>query len=101
MSRLGIILLSIWLILKGVVEISDLPLPAGNVILPALAIVTGVVFLVNPRKSRLSGRLAVWALAIYLILSGLLSLLSIKLPEGGLILALLAIVAGILLLIER
>jgi hypothetical protein len=100
-NRLGIILLSIWLILNGVVNLFSVHLPAGDVILPALAIVTGIVILANPRKSRLSGRLAIWALALFLILSGLLSLVSIHFPAGGQIVALLAVAAGVLLLIER
>jgi hypothetical protein len=40
-------------------------------------------------------------LAIWLILSGLISLLGLSFPYSGLILALIAIVAGILLLLGR
>jgi hypothetical protein len=101
MNRLGIILLSIWLLLSGVVNLFSVQLPAGDVILPALAIAAGIVLLANPRRAKFSGRLAVWALSIFLILNGLLDLLSINFAASGVVLALLAIAAGVLLLLER
>jgi hypothetical protein len=40
-------------------------------------------------------------LAVWLILTGLLPLLRLRIPEGGTILALLAVAAGVLILLDR
>jgi hypothetical protein len=50
---------------------------------------------------KLPRNLGTLLLAIWLILSGLISLLGLSFPYSGLILALIAIVAGILLLLGR
>ena len=50
---------------------------------------------------RLTRNLGLLLLGIWLILTGLLTLLRLNLPESGLILAVLAIVAGVLLLLGR
>jgi hypothetical protein len=50
---------------------------------------------------RLTKNLGMLLLGIWLILTGLLALLRLTIPESGLILAVLAIVAGVLILLGR
>jgi len=50
---------------------------------------------------KLTKNLGMLLLAIWLILTGLISLLGLVFPYSGLILALLAIAAGVLLLLGR
>jgi hypothetical protein len=50
---------------------------------------------------RLTKNLGLLLLGIWLILTGLLPLLRLTIPESGLILAVLAIVAGVLILLGR
>jgi len=50
---------------------------------------------------KLPKNLGMILLAVWLILSGLISLLGLSIPYSGLILALIAIVAGILLLLGK
>lgn len=50
---------------------------------------------------RLTKNLGMLLLGIWLILTGLLALLRLAIPEGSLILAVLAIVAGVLILLGR
>ncbi len=101
MNRIGIILLSIWLILTGLIVLVKINVPAAGIILPILALAAGIMLLVGQRRIKLRGRFAIWVLAAYLILAGLLALVSIKIPSSDIVLALLAIAAGVLLLVER
>jgi hypothetical protein len=50
---------------------------------------------------RLTKNLGMLLLGIWLILTGLLTLLRLTIPESGLILAVLAIAAGVLILLGR
>jgi len=101
MKNLAVILLAIWLIIMGLVPLLNLRLPSIDLILALLAIAAGVLFLFNSTKLRLGGKYGIIFLGIYLILVGLLPLLTINLPASGLILNILAIATGVLLLLKR
>ena len=101
MKNLGMVLLSIWLIITGLLTFATVSIPSSDIILALLAIAAGVLFLLDMREKRLSGNLGIILLSIWLILAGLLPLLSVTVPYSDIVLALLAIVAGILLLIRR
>jgi hypothetical protein len=98
-KNLGVILLAVWLIASGLISVLNISFPASGVILAILAIAAGVVLLVRPGS--LPGRIGVILLAIWLIVSGLLSVVNISVPSSGVILALVAIAAGVLILLER
>ena len=93
------LLLSIWLIVSGLLPLLKITIPASDIILALLAIAAGVLILLRPVK--LTRSLGVLLLGIWLIVTGLLPLLGINIPASGIILALLAIAAGILILLER
>ena len=101
-NRLGILLAAIWLILTGLVGLG-VAIPA--IVLNLLAIAAGVLLLLEGRVG--SGRRATGRdigrilLAVWLILTGLLPFLGNPLPSQGLIMAILAVAAGVLLLIGR
>lgn len=97
----GIILLSIWLILTGLLPLLSLNFPASGTLLALLAIAAGILLLLPLRGTRLSKNLGMLLLGIWLILTGLLPLLSLTFPASGTILALLALAAGVLLLLRR
>jgi len=101
MQTLTIILLAVWLILVGLMPVANLELPYLDLIAQLLAIAVGGLLLVGSRRIKLGGRAAILTLAGYLILSGLLPLLSTNDPTAGLILSALAIVSGVLLLAKR
>ena len=100
-NNLGIILLSIWLILSGLLPLLNITFPASGTVLALLAIAAGVLLLLPLRGTRLSRNLGMLLLGIWLILTGLLPLLSLTFPASGTVLALLAVAAGVLLLIRR
>ena len=101
MKNLAVILLSVWLIGIGLVPLLGLQLPSMDLILGLLAIAAGVMILLSSTKLRLGGKYGMILLAVYLILVGLLPLLSINLHAGGLILNVLAVATGALLLFRR
>ena len=85
-------------------------IPGGETLLAILAIAAGILILLGP--SRLAGGFrsakvigtGSWGmilLGIWLILVGLLPLLGLSIPAGATILALLAIAAGVLILLGR
>lgn len=97
-KNLGLLLLGIWLIAVGVVSLLGIGGQVVGIILDILAIATGVVILIVWRNW--PARIGMILLAVWLILSALLSLLAISFPASGIILAALAIAAGVVILIE-
>ena len=102
------LLLAIWLIASGLLPLLNLNIPASGTILALLALAAGVLILVSPGRLgagsgalRLAGSWGMLLLAIWLIITGLLPLLSISIPAIGTILAVLAIAAGVLMLLRR
>lgn len=98
-KKLGVILLAVWLIASGLMSLLSISFPASGVILAILAIAAGIVLLLRPGS--LPGRIGVILLAIWLIVSGLMSVVSINFPSSGVVLALVGIAAGVLILLER
>lgn len=92
-------MLGVWLILAGLVPLAGLRFPAYDVVMAVLALAAGILILVGPIRFRRS--LGAILLAVWLILQSLLPLLNISIPRGHLLLALLAIAAGILLLLDN
>ena len=98
-KNLGLFLLSIWLILMGLLSLLRITIPFSDSILALLAIAAGVVILLRPVKP--TSRLGVLLLGIWLIATGLLPLLGLNIPASDIIVALLAVAAGILILLRR
>jgi len=106
LHSLGLILLAIWLILTGLLPLLGLTIAGIGTILAVLALAAGVLILMNNlrmggRGGGLPANLGYLLLAIWLILTGMLPLLSITFAGSGTILAILAIAAGVLLLLRR
>jgi UPF0716 family protein affecting phage T7 exclusion len=96
---LGTILLGIWLILTGLLPLVTIKVPGAEIVLAILAIAAGVLLLLRP--GQISRTLGVILLCAWLILSGLLAITSFAMPGGTVVLGLLAIAAGILILLGR
>jgi hypothetical protein len=101
MQNLGWILLAIWLIASGLISLLGLKLPGGDILLGILALAAGVLMLLGYRKLKFKGNLGMLLLGIWLIVTGLLPLLNFNFPALGMVLAILAVAAGILLLLKR
>ncbi len=99
-EKLGTFLLALWLILTGLVTLTNLNIPSGQTVLAIIAIVAGILIFLEIRAAPTKnlGRLL---LAIYLVLLGIIPLLAISFPASGTVLAVLALAAGVLLLLGR
>jgi hypothetical protein len=101
MYTLGRILLAIWLILVGLLPLLNISFPGSDWIVPVLAIATGVIMLIGRGRVKLFRNLGVLLLSIWLILYGVIPLFKIGFPAAGVVLGVLAIAAGVLLLLNR
>ena len=101
MRNLAVILLAIWLIAIGLLPLLNVQIQAAALVLNILAVAAGVLLLIGSNRIKMSSRFAILLLGIYLILAGLLPLLSIDFPASGIVLAVLAIAAGVFLLLRR
>lgn len=101
MKRLAMTLLAIWLLIVGLEELIGFSFPAQNVILSLLALAAGVLLLLGEGKPFPIKNWGIFLLGVYLALLGLLQLFTIRFNNSGTLLALLALAAGILILLQR
>ena len=97
----GFMLLGAWLVLNGLVQITPLRVPGVSVILGLLAISAGIVMLMGVRGRAIRQHPGISLLAAWLIISGLLELVTFRLPVLGELLAFMVLVAGFFILLER
>ncbi len=98
-NNLGLLLLAIWLVATGLVSLLNISFTGSAVILALLAIAAGVFILLGAR--RLSNNAGMLLLSIWLILTGLFPLINLSFEGEGIVLAILAVAAGVLLLLRR
>jgi len=101
MQNLGWILLAIWLIASGLIALLGIRIPNGEMLLGLLAIAAGILMLLGQRKLKFKGNLGLLLLSVWLIVSGLIPLIHLSFAALGVIMAVLALAAGILLLLRR
>ncbi|MBN1992287.1 MAG: hypothetical protein JW953_06255 [Anaerolineae bacterium] len=99
-GKLGTFLLATWLILTGLIPLLNLNIPSGELILAVIAIVAGLLIILDIREKPTQnlGRLL---LSVFLILIGLFNLLGVTFQAKDMVLAVLAVIAGVLLLLGR
>ena len=98
--NLGMLLLAIWLIVSGLFALITINLPAAGIILALLALAAGILLLLERGRGAIRKNLGTLLLSIFLILTGLFGLINLSFPGANVILALLAIAAGVLLFLE-
>lgn len=103
-SKLGLILMGLWLILTGLIQVTGITFTASERVLQILALVAGVSILVDWLRlgsvMQPTRALGMSMLGAWLILSSLLPLLELAdVSLMNTIWALLAILAGIVLLL--
>jgi hypothetical protein len=100
MKPLSMLLLAIWLIAVGLLPLLNINLPSQDILLGILAVATGILMLLEGRGRKLCKYLSMLLLSIWLIATGLVALLGFRFPASDQILAILAVAAGILLLLK-
>ncbi len=101
MKKWGNILLGVWLIVTGLISLAGLSFSGSYTIQALLAVAAGVLLILADWKVQLSGRIADIILGIWLVVMGLIPLLDIRFRESHTVLGLLALGAGVLVLIRR
>jgi hypothetical protein len=99
MKGLNIILLAIWLIVTGVVALLKLSYSWIPIIIAILQIAAGIFLIIGGKKDQIFSNIASIVLAIYLIAMGAISIFGISFNSMDIIMAIFAIVAGILIII--
>lgn len=98
-EEIGMLLLGIWLILGGLLPLINFGFPGLNEIMMILAIAAGVLILIALNWKKVGKNIGRLLLGIYLIIAGIAPMTA--LGVGGVVAPVLAIVAGIFILIER
>ncbi len=100
-SSIGIIVLALWLIVQGIVDLFQINIPSLTFILPIIAILSGVLLMLRARDPKTVINLGYLLLSVWLILTGLLPLFGISSAQLVIVMAVLGAVAGVLLLVGQ
>jgi hypothetical protein len=95
------ILLGAWLVLTGLIHLGGLSFSKSAIIIAAFGIVTGMLLFIANSSDKISIQLGSILLGAWLVTSGLLSLTNIHFSGSSVILAVLAVAAGVMILITR
>ena len=100
-SSIGIIVLALWLIVQGIVDLFQINIPSLTFILPIIAILSGVLLMLRARDPKTVINLGYLLLSVWLILTGLLPLFGVSSAQLVIVMAVLGAVAGVLLLVGQ
>jgi hypothetical protein len=93
------IVLSVWLIATGLSALRGIGFSRAGPVLNLLAIAAGGLLLLQ--GGSWSAKIGMILLGVWLVARGLLALVDVSFPGMGLLVNLLAIAAGVLILLER
>ena len=95
----GTALLGVWLILTGLISLLPIYIPIVVDVLPLVALIAGILLLIT--SASLPRSFGVFLLALWLILKGLMPYLLVRVPNPGILTDILAVVAGVLILVRK
>jgi hypothetical protein len=98
-ENLGTLLLAVYIILTGLVSLFNLHHPIVANLTPLIALVCGILILLGSVK--ISKSLGFILLGIWLVLKGLSPFIYVRIPYFGVLVDLLALAAGVLILLRR
>jgi hypothetical protein len=101
MRKWANILLGIWLVLTGLVHLGGVSFAKSGIILPILGIVVGILFFIADRSEKLVAQIGSVLLGIWLVTGGLVSFFHIHFAGSSVIIAALAVAAGVAVMITR
>lgn len=100
-DKLGAVLLAVWLIFTGLIGLLSLSFNGIEVVMGVLALAAGVLLLLGGTRIKASAQWGFWVLSAWLILQGVFVLFNLSFAGNEVLLAVLALVAGALILLER
>lgn len=95
----GMLLLSAWFILMGVIPILNADLPGVNTLLSVMAGIAGISLMVMIRESRSATNVGLLLLGLYLVCVYLLPLFGIHFAYGTVVFAGVAVLSGLFMLL--
>lgn len=95
------ILLGIWLIITGLIHLGGISFSKSGIILAVLGIVTGILFFIADSGEKIGTQIGSVLLGTWLVAGGLVSLFHVRFTGSGVVLAVLAVAAGVMVLITR
>ena len=98
-KRVAMIILSVWLITTGLFALGDITFGGADLLLNLLAIAAGGLILWQGKSW--STKIGMILLGAWLLAEGLLGVLPVAIPNVDLIMDLVAIAAGVLILLKR
>jgi len=100
MKKLANILLGVWLIVTGLVYLGGLRFASSGTLLAALGAITGLLLILADQSEKLWPRLGSIILGLWLLTNGLFALFHLHFSGSGVILEVLAVAAGVLILLR-
>jgi len=103
LSHLGALLLGIYLIAHGLIRILNVSFTGMHIIMGLLAVVAAIMILLNTGGKKKKGKLTLGAVftAVWLVITGLILLISFSFSGIHFVVGILAILAGLFLLIKK
>lgn len=99
MSYWGNILLAVWLLLTGLIPLFRINIHGIEVVLPLLSLIAGLLIFIGGLKNKFVNNFGGLFLSIWLIAQGLQAY--VHFPNSGTVLAILAVVAGVMIIIKK
>ena len=100
MKNTGLFIMALWLIAQGILSLTKLHFSYEKQFLSSVALCAGIVILLHGVKTRLGDK-GLLLLSLWLILRSSLFLFHFTFPYSDVTLAILAIIAGLLLIIRK
>jgi hypothetical protein len=101
MKKIANVMLGAWLILTGLIALTDFNFNASSTILALVAAVAGVLLILADRNVKFPTHIPDFVLGLWLVLMGLFSLLNIHFRGSHALLEVIALIAGVLIIIRR
>ncbi len=104
-KNVGLLLLAVWLVLTGLIALFGLQFANLGLLMALLALAAGVVILLESfnilKWRKVKRTLGMILLGIWLIFTGLIALTNFSFAGQGVVMGLLALAAGVLILLDR
>lgn len=101
MKNTSLYLLAAWLILSSLMTVFKLSFDSDQIILALLALAAGVSIIVDHKRIPFDRDIGISILSIWLITSSLFSLINLNFEARDILMALVAMAAGIALILKR
>ena len=98
-KRIALIVLAVWLVATGLFALIDLTFTGSGLVLNIVAFVAGVLILLQ--GDSWSAKIGMILLGVWLVLRGLVAVAGVSFQGSSLVLNLLAVGAGVLILLEE